>query len=268
MDKAIVISNINKLVSDSNLSRGAFADMVGIPRSNFSKILNGNYPCGEGVINKIVLATKVRKEWLKTGEGDIYEEEQENIIKTPYIPNNANSIIERIKILIDTKSRSSRAFANNIGFSYSTLNNYLLGKRTTIDSDLLYKIISTYSDINSEWLLTGKGEMLKNISENSENLLKQTIAQDRNNSVDELITNMIKKTVMNEIPAIIKAVGEAMRGQLAEQNSGLEKYLESQKEASRLQMELFRDVVKILAKSDPEAKELDNKLRQLNRKIG
>lgn len=179
-----------------------------------------------------------------------------------------DSIIERIKVLINIKSRSSRSFAKNIGFSYSTLNNYLLGKRTTIDSDLLYKIISTYSDINSEWLLIGKGEMLKNISENSENLLKQTIAQDRNNSIDEFITNMIKKTVMNEIPAIIKAVGEAMRGQLAEQNSGLEKYLESQKEASRLQMELFRDVVKILAKSDPEAKELDNKLRQLNRKIG
>lgn len=80
VNKDIIVYNINKLVDDSNLSRGAFADMVGISRSNFSKILNGNYPCGEGVINKIVLATGVNKEWIKTGCGDMYNV-QENIIR-------------------------------------------------------------------------------------------------------------------------------------------------------------------------------------------
>lgn len=73
-----------------------------------------------------------------------------------------DSIVERIKSIIEIKSRSSRSFANNIGFSYSALNNYLLGKRTTIDSDLPCKIVSTYSDINARWLLTGKGDMLRN----------------------------------------------------------------------------------------------------------
>lgn len=181
-----------------------------------------------------------------------------------------NSINERIKHITNTLFNGNvSAFARQINVPQPTLKDIVGGKLSTPRADLLEKIVCDKSlNISSDWLLTGNGDMLKNISENSENLLKQSEKEDRNNSVDELITNMIKRTVMNEIPAIIKAVGEAMRGQLAEQNSGLEKYLESQKESSRLQMELFRDVVKILAKSDPEAKELDNKLRQLSRKIG
>ena len=74
----IIILNINKLVDYSGLSKGKFADKVGINRSNFSKITNGNYPCGEGVINKIVLAFGVNKQWLLTGEGDMYTPKQEN----------------------------------------------------------------------------------------------------------------------------------------------------------------------------------------------
>lgn len=74
----IIILNINKLVDYSGLSKGKFADKVGINRSNFSKITNGNYPCGEGVINKIVLAFGVNKQWLLTGEGDMYTPRQIN----------------------------------------------------------------------------------------------------------------------------------------------------------------------------------------------
>lgn len=74
----IIILNINKLVDYSGLSKGKYADKVGINRSNFSKITNGNYPCGEGVINKIVLAFGVNKQWLLTGEGDMYTPRQVN----------------------------------------------------------------------------------------------------------------------------------------------------------------------------------------------
>ena len=73
------------------MRQGKFADFIGIDRSNFSKILNGNYPCGEGIINKIVLATGVRKEWLKTGEGEMFKNTSENSqttdnIKLPQVP--------------------------------------------------------------------------------------------------------------------------------------------------------------------------------------
>lgn len=72
-----------------------------------------------------------------------------------------NTIIERIKKIIEYKQLSSRAFAIAIDFNYTTLNNYLTGRRTSIDKDLLVKIISTYDDISSDWLLINRGSMLK-----------------------------------------------------------------------------------------------------------
>lgn len=72
-----------------------------------------------------------------------------------------NSLIERIKKIIEYKQLSPRAFAIAIDFNYTTLNNYLTGRRSSIDNDLLKKIISTYDDISSDWLLINRGEMCK-----------------------------------------------------------------------------------------------------------
>jgi transcriptional regulator with XRE-family HTH domain len=71
------------------------------------------------------------------------------------------SIIERVKCIINQLGTTPRSFANNIGFNYSTLNNYLTGRRTTIDSELITKIASSFEDISSEWLLRGEGDMFK-----------------------------------------------------------------------------------------------------------
>ena len=72
-----------------------------------------------------------------------------------------NTVIERIKTIIKVKKVSPRSFSESIKFNYSTLNNYLTGRRTTIDNTLIEKIISTYGDISAEWILTGNGSMFK-----------------------------------------------------------------------------------------------------------
>ena len=58
------------------------------------------------------------------------------------------------------KGYSPRAFAIAIGFNYSTLNNYLTGRRSTIDSELIEKALTSFDDISAEWLLRGKGDIL------------------------------------------------------------------------------------------------------------
>ena len=75
------------------------------------------------------------------------------------------SIIERVKQIIEFADLSPRQFAQEVGFNYSTLNNYLNGRRSSIDSSLLSGIISSFDHISATWLLTGEGSMLK-----SENL--------------------------------------------------------------------------------------------------
>ena len=71
-----------------------------------------------------------------------------------------NEIISRLKEFISYAQLTPRAFAIKIGFNYSTLNNYLTGRRTTIDIELISKTISTFDNLSVEWLLRGKGEML------------------------------------------------------------------------------------------------------------
>ena len=71
-----------------------------------------------------------------------------------------DTLIDRIKMIIEAKGYSPRAFAIAIGFNYSTLNNYLTGRRSTIDSELIEKALMSFDDISAEWLLRGKGDIL------------------------------------------------------------------------------------------------------------
>ena len=68
--------------------------------------------------------------------------------------------IDRIEQLMKYKSLTQRSLSINIGFSYSTLNKYCNKKSNTIDFELVYRISSQYSDINTKWLVEGVGPML------------------------------------------------------------------------------------------------------------
>lgn len=70
------------------------------------------------------------------------------------------NILERIKEFISINGLTPRAFAIRIDFNYSTLNNYLTGRRTTIDLELINKTLSSFDNLSAEWLLRGTGEML------------------------------------------------------------------------------------------------------------
>lgn len=72
-----------------------------------------------------------------------------------------DSVIERIKYIIEQEGETPRSFASTIKFNYSTLNNYLTGRRVTIDSELIRRVILSYDNISAEWLLIGKGPILK-----------------------------------------------------------------------------------------------------------
>lgn len=73
-----------------------------------------------------------------------------------------NAFIERLEQFMEYKSLNQRSLSKEIGFSYSTVNKYCNKKSNTIDFELIYRLISHYSDINANWLIQGKGEMLQN----------------------------------------------------------------------------------------------------------
>ncbi len=69
---------------------------------------------------------------------------------------NVSKIKERILKYIDYKGINKRKFYQLTGISNGTLD-----KTSGLSEFGIEKFVSTFSDINPEWLLTGKGEMLK-----------------------------------------------------------------------------------------------------------
>ncbi len=66
------INRIKLLMSSMGLKQVAFAERIGVDASNFSKHLNGKLPLSENLYNKIVVAVGVSKEWLVSGEGEMW----------------------------------------------------------------------------------------------------------------------------------------------------------------------------------------------------
>jgi len=75
-----------------------------------------------------------------------------------------SDIYERVEQLADYYRVSKPSeFAKITGFSHQVSTNYLKGKRNPT-REALTTIMKVFPEINSDWLLTGRGEMLKNDS--------------------------------------------------------------------------------------------------------
>lgn len=85
--------------------------------------------------------------------------------------NKFSFIKQRITHIADFKGISYKDFCEKIGMT--TANFRGEAQKTPINSDVIAKILSLFDDISPEWLISGKGEMLK-----SKNLkTSQTLAE-------------------------------------------------------------------------------------------
>lgn len=76
---------------------------------------------------------------------------------------NLLDINERISYLIKSQyNDNQKKFAESINYSAQVVFNIVSGRKTKPSYDVLSAIVSTNDDISSEWLLTGKGSMMKN----------------------------------------------------------------------------------------------------------
>lgn len=69
-------------------------------------------------------------------------------------------ILERLKEFMDHKGITIAAFERSIGMSNASFGKSLKNGKA-IGTDKLENILSIYKDINPDWLLTGKGSMLR-----------------------------------------------------------------------------------------------------------
>jgi transcriptional regulator with XRE-family HTH domain len=124
-------------------------------------------------------------------------------------------ISERITIFREYKNLKQSVFARLIGVSRSTLSEIENGKNNAPSTSVIVGIANAFNDINIEWLLTGKGDMLKADIED-------------NKSVDiEKIVEKIREMNSQQIYEVWKFITEKRRiyklenlvAQLTEQNN-------------------------------------------------
>ncbi|WP_155104492.1 S24 family peptidase [Flavobacterium sp. LC2016-01] len=85
---------------------------------------------------------------------------------------------ERVREYLDYKGITKYKFCNDLGFS-----NKFLDNSSNMGTDKACKILHHYPEINSEWLLTGNGSMIK---ENETNIV---IMNSDRKTIDSLHTN-------------------------------------------------------------------------------
>lgn len=148
-------------------------------------------------------------------------------------------ILERLKEYIDSKGISVSAFEKSIGMSNASFGKSLKNKGA-IGTDKLENILTVYPDLSPDWLLTGRGDMIKSNRTFPENHtscpnpeLGNTISKDNNNNpIPQAISNFSADTLIRIITdkdETIRSMAEEI-GRLKERMSLLECRL--QKDAS------------------------------------
>ncbi len=96
---------------------------------------------------------------------------------------------DRILEIIKYYNLSSSQFANEIGIQRSAISHILSG-RNKPSLDLILKILNKFSEINTDWLILGNGEMIKNRDESNIPV--------KNDGFDDIESGLFKKVEEKE----------------------------------------------------------------------
>jgi len=103
-------------------------------------------------------------------------------------------MIQRISQLIKSKKITASQFADEIGVQRSSVSHVLSG-RNKPSLDFVTKILLAYPDINSDWLLSGKGMMLSMHNHDEQSLAGEMFSKDGNDVEDkaEVMEDVLEK---------------------------------------------------------------------------
>ena len=94
-----------------------------------------------------------------------------------------SNIKERVLYISENKGIAREKFFDDLGITYGNFKGK--AKEKALSSDILAKIVAKYPDVSPEWLLTGRGEMLKPEHENQSSEI--TIVKGNRRTSDAMI---------------------------------------------------------------------------------
>ena len=133
------------------LSREDFAKRLGLKsRGKIENIELSRTKPDDAFIHLICREFNVNEDWLRTGEGNMFTEEN-------FYP----QLKGRIKAVRKVNKMTQIEFGQKIGIKGNTVTNYETGLRNP--SDAIIKSICREFNTNEHWLRTGEGEMFNNL---------------------------------------------------------------------------------------------------------
>jgi len=127
-----------------------FADASDIDIKKLYQIKSGESSITEDIaLNLVALSDKASFEWLMTGKGEMFKDA-------------GNSVLDRIASIAAMEGISITRLELNIGASKGVLSRALM-KGTDIQSKWLTEIVKRYPHYNADWILSGEGEMYKDV---------------------------------------------------------------------------------------------------------
>lgn len=112
-----------------------------------------------------------------------------------------SNIKERVLRIAEHKEISKTEFFKNLGLSYANFKG--VQKSTALNSDAVATILSRHPDISPEWLVTGKGEMLRDgslVIREKENLYGEPIVV---NELEPTLIEVLKLVISSQEKTIL-----------------------------------------------------------------
>jgi len=102
-------------------------------------------------------------------------------------------MVERLELLLKTKNLSASQLADETGIQRSIMSHVMNG-RNKASLDFIMRILKRYKDVNPDWLLFGKGPMIKDntLFDNEQNDQLEELKRE-NQALKEQITQLNKK---------------------------------------------------------------------------
>ncbi|MEI6747624.1 MAG: helix-turn-helix transcriptional regulator [Bacteroidota bacterium] len=105
---------------------------------------------------------------------------------------------DRISLLIKAKNLSAAQFADEIGVQRSSIS-HLMSGRNKPSLDLIQKTLQRFPEVSSEWLLFGKGEMVREL-----NLFdSQTRSLENTDKLKPDYETLPKDEIINQAPSVV-----------------------------------------------------------------
>ena len=202
METSSLASRFRTLRVILGFSQGEMARAIEKTSSFIALVESGGSNISEGTIAAVCEAWHVNPEWLRSGEGSIFEPGFE--IEPP----DRAGIPSRIRMLRKEQKLSQAVFAKEIGCSRSLLSAVEQGAAKP-SNDLLRRIASHFS-VSYRWLLSGTGSMTDESAENAAGMetIYQFLSEDPN--AKAVVLEAIQTYTVSRDPAIWARMKESI----------------------------------------------------------